>query len=65
MKTRSRRRKKNALAHNFGLREEEDQQEFEKCHHVEPVKDSQQTTTVCFKSHKFKEEVYKKIKTKK
>ena len=45
--------------------EEEVQQEFDKFRCVGPVKDGQQTTIVGFKSHKFKEEVYKKEKQQK
>ena len=51
---------KNLLTHILGINGEKLQQEFDKCHHVGPVKDGQQTSIVCFKSHKFKEEVYKK-----
>ena len=52
---------KNLLNHILWINEEKLQQEFDKCHHLGPVKDGQQTSIVCFKSHKFnKEEVYKK-----
>ena len=54
---------KDALIRNLGFDEDEVQQEFDKCHRVGRVKDGQQTTIVRFKSHKFKEEVYKKRKT--
>ena len=54
---------KNVLTRNLGFDEEKIQQECEKYDHVGPVKDGQQTTTVRFKSHKFKKELYKKRKT--
>ena len=53
---------KYVLTCNLRFDEEEVQQEFDKCHCVGPVKDGQQTTIVRFKSHKFKEKVYKKKK---
>ena len=55
---------KNVMTLNLGLDEEEFQQEFDKCHSVEPIKDDgQQTTIVRFKSHRFRENVYHHRKT--
>ena len=54
---------KNVLTRTLGYDEEEVQQEFDKCRSVGPVKYGRQTTIVCFRSHKFKEEVYRKRKT--
>ena len=51
---------KNVMTHNLGLDEEEFQREFDKCHRVGPIKDDgQQTTIVRFKSHRFRENVYR------
>ena len=58
-------RVKIVLTRNLGFNEEEVQQELDKCHRIGPVKDSQQTSIVRFKSHKFKKEVCTKRKTRK
>ena len=54
---------KTVLTRNLGFDEKEVQQEFDKCHHVGTVEDGWQIAIIHFKSHKFKEEVYKKRKT--
>ena len=54
---------KNVLTRNLDFDEREFDKEFDKCHRVGRLVEGKQTTIVRFKSHRFKEAVYRKRKT--